>query len=172
MAQDVPVARPLIEHPVLETKKMWLRTICLTAIALAAISLAAGQAWALGFELGETKDQLKLQYDVSATDHGTGRVTINLTIADEGRLKPLDRGVALVIPSKDKSGYVDLSVSLERRLENGKQIVSVHLTRELAERGQIQLKTNTLDGKQQPLTWYYHVIPIADYIKNVEPKKD
>ena len=151
---------------------MWLRTICFTAIALTAISLAAGQAWALGFELGETKEQLKLQYDVSATDHGTGRVTIILSIADEGRLKPLDRGVALVIPSKDKSGYVDLSVSLERRLESGKQVIRVHLTRELAEQGQIQLKTDTLDGKQQPLTWYYHVIPIADYLKNVEPKKD
>ena len=151
---------------------MWLRSICLTAIALAAIGLTANPAWAVGFELGETKEQLKLQYDVSATDHGTGRVTVNLTIADAGRLKPLDRGVALVIPSKDGGRYVDLSVGLERRMENGKQIVSVHLTRELAERGQIQLKTDTLDGKQQPLTWYYHVIPIADYIKDVKPKKD
>jgi hypothetical protein len=63
-------------------------------------------------------------------------------------------------------------VSLERRMENGKQIVSVHLTRELAERAKIQLQTDTLDGKQQPLTWYYHVIPVADHLKNIEPKKD
>jgi hypothetical protein len=151
---------------------MKTRTIYLSVLALSVHALVANSTWALGFELGETKEQLKLQYDVSATDHGTGRVTINVTIADEGRLKPLDRGVSLVIPSQDKSGYVDLSVSLERRMESGKQMLSIHLTRELAERGQIQLKTNMLDGKQQPLTWYYHVIPIADYLKNVESKKD
>jgi hypothetical protein len=46
------------------------------------------------------------------------------------------------------------------------------LKRELAERAEIQLKTSSLDGKQQALTWYYHVIPIAEYLKNGEQKKD
>jgi hypothetical protein len=45
------------------------------------------------------------------------------------------------------------------------------LTRELAERASIQLQTNTLDGKQEPLTWYYHRIPIADYLKAGGEKK-
>lgn len=140
-------------------------------MVLAAMMLAANLAWGLGFELSETKDELKLKYDVAVADHGTGRVTVNLTIEDEGRLKPLDRGVSLVIPSKDGTGYVDLSVTLERRKVDDKQLVSVHLTRELAERAAIHLKTDHLDGKLAPLTWYYHKIPLAEYLKGVAPKK-
>jgi len=146
------------------------KQICLAVMAVGAVALGANRAWGLGFELSETKEGLKLQYEVTATDHGTGRVTVNLTIADEGRLKPLDRGVALVIPSKDGKGYVDLSVSLERNMVDGKQYVSVHLLKDLAERAEIQLRTETLDGKQEPLTWYYHVIRIADVLKDSEPK--
>ena len=144
---------------------------CLPLVVLAAIVLSANLAWALGLELGESKEQLKLKYDVSVVDHGTGRVTITLTIADEGRLAPLDRGVELLIPSKEGPGYVDLSVSLNRRKVEGKQVVSVHLTKELAERASIQLNTDTLDGKVAPLTWYYHSIPIARYLKEGNQKK-
>ena len=125
----------------------------------------------MGFQLGETKEQLRLKYDVSSVDHGTGRVTVNLTIADEGRLKPLD-SVDLVIPSNDGTGFVDLSLPLATRKVGGKLLASVHLKRELADRAEIQLRTSTLDGKKEALTWWYHVIPIAKYIKNGEQKKD
>jgi hypothetical protein len=149
---------------------MYVRKLCLPSIAFAAVVLATNPAWALGLRLGQTKDQLKLDYQVSAVDHGTGRVTVNLTIADAGRLKPLD-SVDLVIPSKDGTGFVDLWVALATREVDGKLVVSVHLTRELAERAEIQLRTSSLDGKKEALTWYYHVIPIAEYIKNIEHKK-
>jgi hypothetical protein len=136
-----------------------------------ALVLAAHLAWAIGFQLGETKDQLKLKYDVSVVDHRTGRVTVTLTIADEGRLKPLN-SVDLAIPSKDGTGYYDLMLSLAPRNVDGKKAVSVHLRRELAERAQFDLKTSGLDGKKEPLTWYYYVIPIAEYLKKGEPKKE
>ncbi len=150
---------------------MWVRKFCLPSIVFAVIVLTAKPSWALGLRLGETKEQLKLDYQVSAVDHGTGRVTVNLTIVDEGRLKPLD-SVYLVIPSKDGTGFVDLSVSLATRKVDGKLLVSVHLTRELAEPAEIQLRTLSLDGKKEALTWYYHVIPIAEYLKKGEQKKD
>ncbi len=150
---------------------MFMRTLRLSLMVLAALVLAAGAAWAMGFQLGETKEQLRLKYDVSSVDHGTGRVTVNLTIADEGRLKPLD-SVDLVIPSNDGTGFVDLSLPLATRKVGGKLLASVHLKRELADRAEIQLRTSTLDGKKEALTWWYHVIPIAKYIKNGEQKKD
>ena len=148
---------------------MYVRKLGLPSIAFAAIFLAANSAWALGRQLSETKEQLKLDYKVSAVDHGTGRVTVNVTIADAGRLKPLD-SVYLVVPSKDGTGFADLSVSLAAKEVDGKLRVSVHLARELAERAEIQLRTSSLDGKKEALTWYYHVIPIAEYIKNIERK--
>ena len=150
---------------------MNVRKTCLPWVVLAAIVLSANLAWALGLELGESKEQLKLKYDVAVVDHGTGRVTVTLTIADEGRLAPLDRGVELLIPSKGETGVVDLSLNLDRRKVDGKQVIRVHLTKELAERASIQLNTDTLDGKVLPLTWYFHSIPIAKYLKAGEPKK-
>ena len=124
----------------------------------------------MGFELSETKEQLGLKYDVAVTDHGTGRVTVMLTIADEGRLTLLSRGVNFVIPSKDGTGYVDLAFNMERRKVDGKQVMSVQLQRELAERAKIQLQTDKLDGKPLALTWYYHAIPVKDYLKDAGPK--
>jgi hypothetical protein len=160
---------------------MFGQKFCVSLALFAAIILPPSLAWAMGEQLGETKEQLKLKYDVSVTDHGTGRVTVTLTIADQGRLKPLT-SVDLVIETEEAykaskagrgySGYVDLSVALATREEDGKQVVRVHLLRELAERAQIQLKTSTLDGKSEPLTWYYHIIPIAKYLKNGEQKKE
>lgn len=153
---------------------MFVRKFRLPAMVFAAIVLPASLVWALGEQLGETKEQLKLKYDVSVKDHGTGRVTVVLTIADQGRLKPL-YSVHLVVPAKDRdkdgSGYVDLSVSLATREIDGKQVARIHLLKELAERADFQLRTSHLDGKQQLSLWHYHVIPIAEYFKDAGQKK-
>lgn len=139
------------------------RKVC--GFAFAAVALSASFAWALGFQLGESKEQLKLKYEVSVKDHSTSRVTITLSISDQGRLKPLD-SVDLMIPGQEGTGPVDLSVSLATSEENGKQVARVHVLKELAMRAEIQLKTHRLDDKQEPLTWYYHSIPIAEYLKD------
>ena len=68
---------------------MFNRKLHLPLLAFSVIALAACFAWAEGFGLGESKEELKLKYDVKVTDHGTGRVTIVLTLEDEGRLTPL-----------------------------------------------------------------------------------
>jgi len=136
---------------------------------LAVIISAANAAWALGLQLGETKEQLKLDYQMFAVAHQSGRVSVSLTIADQGRLKPLS-SVELVVPSQDGTGFVDLSVPLARREVDGKLVVTAHLKRDLAERASIQLNTRHLDGKETPLTWYFHSIPVAKHIKPQEQK--
>jgi hypothetical protein len=93
-----------------------------------------------------------------------------LTLADEGRLKPLD-DVELVIPAeetnKDGSHWVDLVVSIEmHKTDDGKRIGRVHMLRSLAERAEIRLNTHTMDGKMDPMTRLHHVIPIAKYLKS------
>jgi len=140
---------------------------CLLSV-LVTLGVTGGAAWALGFGLGQSKEELGLDYEVSAVDHGTGRVTVVLKIADVGKLKPLT-SVDLTVASQDGTGYVDMSVSLEPREEDGKQVVRVHLLRELAERAELQLKTRTLDGKEEMMTWYYFSIPLKDVIKDAKP---
>ena len=150
---------------------MYTRRIILPLLALVAVTLTANHVWALGFELGETKEQLKLKYDVFVQDHGTGRATIVLALADEGRLGPL-RSIDLGVPgkAKEKDGgtYMDLSVSLLPRKEDGKQVVRVHLHKDLAERASITLNTDHLVGKQAFATWYYHYIPLAKLVTEAE----
>ena len=152
---------------------MSVRSLHLSLIVLATIVIPASLSWAIGFRLGQSKEQLKLDYDVVVKDHGTGRVTVVLTMADQGKLTPLT-SVQLVIPDKEKNDtgghYADLSVALAIREQSGKQVVRVHVLKELAERAEIQLRTRHLDGKQEALTSYYHVIPIAEYIKAGQEK--
>ena len=54
-------------------------------LSLMAALLVANVAWSLGHELSETKEQLKLEYDLSVTDHGTGRVTL---VLPDGSIDP------------------------------------------------------------------------------------
>ncbi|HEV2293645.1 MAG TPA: hypothetical protein VGR35_07305 [Tepidisphaeraceae bacterium] len=141
----------------------------------AAVVWTADRAWGVGFTLGQTKEQLQLKYDVAVEHHafderGTGRVTVELTLADEGRLKPLD-AVQLVIPGKEKnkdgSYWMDLVVSIDMvKVDDGNRVGRVHILRELAERAEIQFNTHTMDGKTDPLTRLHHVIPIAAYLQN------
>ncbi len=125
-----------------------------------------GNSVPLGFELRETKEELKLDYDVSVVDHDTGRVTLVITLKDDGRLKPI-RNVDLYIPSKKKhagGGFMsDLSLSLDLREAEGHRVARVHISKELAEKAELRVKTNHLDGKQEPMTWYYHRIKFKDF---------
>ena len=153
-----------------------MRTLCRTALlGVGVIAGIAGQAWGLDFGLGETKEELKLKYDIAVEEHtfdgaNTGRVTVVLTLADEGRLKPLD-GVQLDIlgqeKNKDGSNWMDLVLLIDmRKVDDGKRIGRVHIRKDLAERAVIRLNTRTLDGKTMNLTGgMYHVIPIAKYLK-------
>ena len=78
---------------------MFVRALCLSSMVVAAYFSTTTLAWAEGLGLGETKQQLKLNYEVSVKDHGTGRVTVTFTLADEGRLKPINSIGALAPPS-------------------------------------------------------------------------
>jgi hypothetical protein len=143
---------------------MYARPWRFPLLVIAATLLAADLAWAIEFGLGQSKAELKLEYDVSVVDHGTGRVTVTLKIASEGRLAPLT-SVELMIADKAGPGHVDLSVPLATRDEDGNRVVRVHLTRELAERAAIRLKTSGLDGKPALSAGYFHSISFAPYLR-------
>lgn len=134
------------------------------------LGLAGNSAYGIGFVLGETREQLKLDYTVAVTDHGTDRVTIVFTLADEGRLAPLD-AVRMVIPAEKKNSdgsyWMDLTVAVDMQPQSdGTRVGRIHLRRDWASRGEIQLDTHTMDGKVDPLTRLHHVIPLKDAVTN------
>jgi|TARA_R110002111_G_scaffold212165_2_gene275468 hypothetical protein len=130
--------------------------------------LLTGQhTWAIEFEIGQSKEELGLKYELSVVDHGTGRVTVVLDIADEGKLKPIN-SISLYIPSEGKTGRPDLLVSLASTTVDGKTKVRAHMIKELAERAQLQLKTRSdpQTGKPTPLTGYYYTIHVDEFIRD------
>lgn len=143
------------------------RTLCLSLIAFAILPFfTTNHAWTLERELGQSKEELELKYDVDATVHDSGRVTVDLSITDLGKLEPID-AVRLAIPSDDGTGFFDLSLNVETRDVEGKKTARIHLSRKLADRAQIQLVTHISPetGKHTPRTWYYHSIPLREYIE-------
>ena len=147
-----------------------LRTSALILLAATLLIWSAARSWALGVYLSESKEQLKLKYDVTIHDHGDGRVTIELTLADEGRLKPLDE-VQFYIQAQQKSkdgGYAaDLLVTLNLfKAQNGTRTARVEILKDLAQRAELVLNTHTLDGKTDWSTRLHHAIPIAKYLNN------
>ncbi|MCA9014281.1 MAG: hypothetical protein KDA77_03010 [Planctomycetaceae bacterium] len=146
---------------------MLTRKLALSLLTFCGLLLSVNATWAIGFQIGQSKEELELKYEISVVDHGTGRVTVNLTIDDEGKLKPIE-SIWLNISSLDDPHRPDLSVSLATKIVDGKLHVRAHLKKELAERAQLQLKTGTnpRTGKQEPLSWYYFPISLAETIKN------
>ncbi|HYD02016.1 MAG TPA: hypothetical protein VEB22_12380 [Phycisphaerales bacterium] len=151
----------------MSAKSVLLLPILLVAAALAAGLVrgerAAGARALLGFELKETKEELKLQYDVKVQDNGGGRMSVTFTLADEGRITPLT-AVKVAVPSADKSGYFDVVLHLAPYEKDGKKIYMLHLTRDLTERGELNLVTSTMDGKRM-LDWGYHRVPLGALAK-------
>ena len=148
------------------------RTLKLLRSLIVAIVIPASLAVAMGFQLGASKDELKLKYDVSVYDHDTGRVTIKFELVDEGRLKPIT-SVDLSIPSEEKhkrGGFKsDLTMSMALTKDGDKQVARVHIRKDWAERAELHIKTGHLDGKLEPLTWYYHSIPLRKLVARAKP---
>lgn len=136
-------------------------------LALGLLLASGPLLWALGFELGETKEQLNLKYTMEVFDHGTGRSTITFTLADAGRIAPLT-SVNWHIPGQDKTGYSDLSLTLAHRKAEGKKIYSIHGLNDWISRGEIHLISSTMDGKRDVREWFYHRVKVVEYMK----KKD
>ncbi|WP_417393523.1 hypothetical protein [Gimesia sp.] len=134
---------------------------------LLGLLLTVHDAWAIEFEIGQSKEELGLKYELSVVDHGTGRVTIELEIADAGKLKPIN-SISLYIPAEGKTGRPDLMVSLATTTVDGKIQVRAHMKKELAERAQLQLKTTSdpRTGKPTPLTGYYFSIHVTEFIRD------
>ncbi|MGB0578827.1 MAG: hypothetical protein ACPGVU_03900 [Limisphaerales bacterium] len=127
--------------------------------------LCATNAFALGEELGQSKEELKLDYTLSVTEHKTGRITVVFRLEDEGRLKPLS-SVDLSIPSDDGTGYFHLVTALKLQAEGDAKVARIHIHRDWTKNANITLKTSHLDGKSSLRTWYYHVVPISKFLKS------
>ena len=136
-------------------------------LVIAAIVLMSGRSWAIFDGLGPSKDEWKLKYavEVNAADHNT--LTVEFTLADEGRLKPI-YSITLVAFSRqtDSQGgrAYDVKAPIELKMtEDGKRVGRVQIRKEFADRAMIRILTQTVDGQQRPYAAYYD-IPLRRFL--------
>jgi hypothetical protein len=148
---------------------MLMRTLRLSLMLVVVFLLTGDRIGAQDVVPAQTKEDLKLEYDVSVHDLGDGQVAVTFTLADEGRLKPL-YAVELNIPGQEKDEHgspADLAVSLDmRKNADGARAARFELRKDLAERAAIWLTTMSFDGRRLVSTRYHHVIPVANYMMN------
>jgi|GEM_PF-3058004 len=140
--------------------------IALTALATFGLAL---NTHALGLELGQTKEELKLDYTVSVSRHKTERVTVVFTLKDEGRMKPL-YSIDLSIPSQDGSGHFHLVTSLKLSGEGKAKTARIHIHKDWLKNANISLKTGTLDGKATPGHGITTSFPLTEWESTTSPR--
>ncbi len=139
-------------------------------LVVAAVVLMAERSWAIRQGLGPSKDEWGLKYEVAVQDADSDTLTVEFTLTDEGRLKPI-YSLDLVAFSKqtDPQGgrSYDLNVPIElKKTDDGKRVGQVQFRKDLADRAKIRIITLTLDGKRQPSGGVFYDIPIQKYLKN------
>ena len=136
---------------------------------VAALVLMSDRCWAIYYRLGPSKDEWGLKYDVAVNEADGDMVTVEFTLANEGRLKPI-HSIDLVAFSKqtDSQGgrSYDVMVPIELKpTQNGRRAGEVQIRKEYLDRAKIRIITLTVDGKRQPSGGAFYDIPIAKYLK-------
>jgi hypothetical protein len=144
-----------------------LSRLATVVLVVAAVSLVPGRSWAIYDALGPSKDDWGMKYDVTLNEADGNKLTVEFTLADEGRLKPF-YSVQVVAFSKqtDSQGgrSYDVKAPIElKTTEDGKRVGQVQIRKEFADRAMIRILTLTVDGKRRSFAAYYD-IPLKKYL--------
>ena len=138
------------------------------ALVVAALVLTSGRGWAIYYGLGPSKDEWGLKYNVAVSEADSHTLTVEFTLADEGRLKPFfSLELVAFSPQADGQGRrsYDVKAPIElKATKDGKRTGQVQIRKEFANRAKIRILTHMVDGKRQPSGGSYYDIPIAKYL--------
>jgi hypothetical protein len=139
------------------------------SLVAAVILLIAGQAWAIYFALGPSKDEWGLKYAVTVEDVDGDTVNVTFTLADEGRLKPI-HSITLAVLDKQNSTKNSRRYDVRGKLElkpsgDGKRVGQMKLRKDQVDQAMIRVLTQRVDGKFQSAGAAYYDIPLAEYIQ-------
>ena len=140
----------------------------MSIFVVVAIALLPGPSWAIYYGLGQSNDEWGLKYDVEVNEADRDTLTVVFTLADEGRLKPFYslELIAFSLQTDDRGGRsYDVKAPIEfKSTKDGRRMGQVPLRKEFANRAQIRILTNMVDGKPQTSGLVYYVIPINKFL--------
>jgi hypothetical protein len=137
----------------------------MSLLTVAAVVLTVGQAWAVYFPLGPSKNEWGLKYEVQLSEAGGNTVNVALTLADEGRLGPAySYTVVAFSPRPGGSQAYDLKSKIELQSRpDGLRAGQVQIRRDLVGKAMIRVLSLRFDGKPQTVGAVYYDIPLNRY---------
>ncbi len=155
-------------HPNKGERGMSIRVprVATGVLVVAVMALLPSLCWAVYYELGPSKDEWGLKYDVAVSDTDGDKASVVFTLADEGRLKPIYSAtvVAFSKPGRDGGRTYDVKAPLEfKTTQGGQRVAQVQIPKEFAARAEIRILTLTVNGRRQTSASYYD-IPLQQYM--------
>jgi hypothetical protein len=137
-------------------------------LVVAAILLMSGRSWAIYDVLGPSKDEWGLKYDVQVNDAGGDTVTVEFTLADEGRLKPFS-SIELFAFSKETDNQGGHSYDVKEPIElkttkDGRRAGQVQIRKEFVNRAKIRILTKMVEGRLQQPGFAAYEVPISTFL--------
>lgn len=147
--------------------KIRLSRMATGVCVIAAMALMSGVCWAIYYDLGPSKDEWGLKYDVAVSEADGDKLNVTFTLTDAGRLKPT-YSIELIALSKqiDSQGgrTYDRKAPFElKTTKEGKQVGQVQITKDIADRAKIRILTQNVDGKRYSSASYYD-IPLQKHL--------
>ena len=144
------------------------RTIGLLVVI--AVVLMTSRSWAHWYALGPTKDAWGLKYDGEVDATKGDKLIVRFTIADQGRLKPIDSVFVMAFSNPNRTGTNLVKEPIKMKpTEDGKLTGEVEVRKEYADRAVIRIFTLTVDGRSQmagPMAGAkYYDIPLKKFLK-------
>ena len=104
---------------------------------------------------------------------GWRHLTVVFTLADEGRLKPLAL-IELIALSKETDSQGGHSYDVKapivlKTTQDGRRAGQVQMRKEFADRAQIRILTNRVDGQPQQSGWACYEISIKKFLNKAPP---
>ncbi len=137
-------------------------------LVVAAAVLTPGSIWAVFYPLGPAQDEWGLKYEVEVNAQDGDMLNVRFTLADQGRLKPIYSAtvVAFSNPSTNSGTYL-LKAQIDLKPnKDGKLTGQVQIPKKLADRAQIRILTQMLDGRFQTAGARLYDIPLKKFLSS------
>mgnify|MGYP003337524107 FL=1 len=139
-------------------------------VAIITVVLTTSYLWAHWYNLGPSKDEWGLKYDVQVESGNADKLLVRITIADQGRLKPIHSVFVMAFSNPDRTGtnLVKSPVTM-KPTEDGKLAGQIEVSKAYADRAVIRIFTMTVDGRSHTTGpsagARYYDLPVNKFLK-------
>jgi hypothetical protein len=147
--------------------KTRMARLAMGVLVAAAVVLGAGSAGAVHWDLGPSKDDWKMKYDVAVSAADADKLNVVFTLSDAGRLAPIYSATVVVFSPVEFDGGSTYELKAPIKFEitkDGGAIGKVQFDRRFGNRAKIRILTLHVDGKKHTDGARYYDIPLKKFL--------